>query len=204
MVWDLQMSVKTKMLVVGVMSMGWIATGVSVGRFIVYYYRFAPTNLDRTWDIGIVISIAEPAVHVITACAPATKGLFRILFPSFNSDYPTYDESYTPYTPSTSKLGSRTPGSKRKSSMRFNFGLSTKGAEEGQDIVITERPPNSPRADDVYGMKPLGSIDSREEIGKHDYERSTDVSASKTNTDYSMSDADIIEERPKHSPGYAR
>ncbi|KZM27032.1 hypothetical protein ST47_g1862 [Ascochyta rabiei] len=204
MVWNLQMSVKTKMLVVGVMSMGWIATGVSVGRLIVYYYRVAPTNLDRTWDIGIVISIAEPAVHIITACAPATKGLFRILFPSFNSDYPTYDESYTPYTPSTSKFGSRTTGSKKQSSMGFNFGLSTKGAEEGQDVVITERAVNSPKAEDVYGMKPLGSIDSREQIGHDDYERSTDATASKANTNYSRDDSDIIEAEPKHSFGHAR
>ncbi|KAF9697379.1 hypothetical protein EKO04_004784 [Ascochyta lentis] len=204
MVWELQMSVKTKTLVVGVMSMGWIATGVSVGRFIVYYYRFAPTNLDRTWDIGIVISIAEPAVHVVTACAPATKGLFRILFPSFNTDYPTYEERYAPYTPSSSKLGSRTTASKKRASMGFNFGLSTKGAEEGEDIVITEREQINPRAEDVYGMKPLGSVDSREQIGHDDYERSTDARAIGANTEYSKGDSDVIEAEPKHILGYAK
>ncbi|KAJ4323524.1 hypothetical protein N0V94_001854 [Neodidymelliopsis sp. IMI 364377] len=205
MVWNLQMSVKTKMLVVGVMSMGWIATGVSVGRFIVYYYRFAPTNLDRAWDIGIVISIAEPAVHVITACAPATKGLFRILFPSFNSDYPSYESRYAPYTPSNSKLGSRTTTSKKRASMGFNFGLSSKALEEGNDVIITETEHTSPRGDDVYGMKPLGSVDSREQIGHDDYESNArDARASKANTEYSKGDSDIIEAEPKHILGYTR
>lgn len=175
-----------------------------MGRFIVYYYRFAPTNLDRTWDIGIVISIAEPAVHVITACAPATKGLFRMLFPSFNTDYGTYDSQYTPYTPSNSKFGSRTTGSKPRPSMGFNFGLSAKGAEEGQDVVITEREQISPRGEDLYGMKPLGSVDSREHIGHGDYERSPDATASKANTNYSKGESDVMEAEPEHILAYAK
>lgn len=174
------------------------ATGVSVGRFIVYYYRFAPTNLDRTWDIGIVISIVEPAVHVITACAPATKGLFRMLFPSFNSEYPTYDESYVPYTPSNSKLASRTTASKQRASMGFNFGLSTKGTEEGQDVIITERERSNPRGEDVYGMRPLGSVDSRERIGQDDYEPTHEAGTSNDNTVYMTGDSDIAEADPKH------
>lgn len=173
-----------------------------MGRFIVYYYRFAPTNIDRTWDIGIVISIAEPAVHVITACAPATKGLFRILFPSFNSDYPTYEEHYGP---PSSKYGSRTAASKKRASMAFDFGLSKKGTEEGQDVVITEREHNSTRGEDLYGMKPLGSIDSREDVGHDGYERGTpDARASKANTEYSKGDSDIIEAEPQHVLGHAK
>ncbi|KAJ8109645.1 hypothetical protein OPT61_g7308 [Boeremia exigua] len=204
MVWNLQMSVKTKTLVVLVMSFGWVATGVSVGRFIVYYYRFAPTNLDRTWDIGIVISIAEPAVHIMTACAPATKGLFRMLFPSFDSEYPTYEERYDPYTPSSAKFGSRATASKQRASAGFNFGLSTKGAEEGQDVVITERERGSPRGEDVYGMKPLGSVDSREHIGHDDYEPTHETRASKANTEHSRGDSDITEAEPKHALGHAK
>lgn len=184
-------------------SQGLSATAVSVGRFVVYYYRFAPTNIDRTWDIGIVISIAEPAVHVITACAPATKGLIRMFFPSFNSDYATYEESYTPYTPSESKCGSRTTGSKPRPSMGFNFGLSTKGAEEGQETVVTEEEHNSAKGENFYGMKPLGSVDSREQGGHDDYERSTE-SASKVATEHGKDDGHIIEVEPKHTFGYAR
>ncbi|KAJ4406139.1 hypothetical protein N0V91_004811 [Didymella pomorum] len=206
MVWNLQMSVKTKTLVVLVMSLGWIATGVSVGRFIVYYYRFAPTNLDRTWDIGVVISIAEPAVHVITACAPATKGLFRMLFPSFDSDYYTYDESHVPYAPTNTKqFGSRTTASnQRPSTGGFNFGLSSKSVEEGHDIVITERPQPSPRGEDVYGMKPLGSVDSRENIGHGDYEPTRTARASRANTDHSKVEGDFMVAEPVHVLEHAK
>lgn len=172
------------------------STGVSVGRFIVYYYRFAPTNLDRTWDIGVVISIAEPAIHVITACAPATKGLFRMLFPSFNSEY---DERYPTYPQSDSKYGPRSPGSRPQPSGGFNFGLSTKGLEEDQDVVVTERERASPRGEDVYGMRPLGSVDSREGISHDHYEPSAnEITASKPNTGYSKGDNDTTEAEPKH------
>ncbi len=169
-----------------------------------YYYRFAPTNLDRTWDIGIVISIAEPAVHVITACAPACKGLFRMLFPLFNSEYPNYEQTYPPYTPSSAKFNSRATASKQRASMGFNFGLSTKGVEEGQEIVVTERERHSPRGEDVYGMKPLGSVDSREHIGHDDYESTHEARASKANTEYSKGDSDVAEPGPKHVLGHAQ
>lgn len=182
------------------------ATGVSVGRFIVYYYRFAPTNVDRTWDIGIVISIAEPAVHVITACAPATKGLFRMLFPSFNSDYGSYGDSYVPYTPSNTKnLGSRSAASKQRTSTGgFNFGLSSKSVEDGHDIVITERPQPSPRGEDVYGMKPLGSVDSRENIGHGGFEPSHQASDSKADTEYSKGDGGLPKAEPIHVLEHAK
>lgn len=87
--------------------------------------------------------------------------------------------------------------------MSSNFGLSTKDAEEGQDIIITEREWNSHRGEDVYGMKPLGSVDSREQIGHADYEGSADARASKANMEYSKRDGDMLEADPKHVPGYA-
>lgn len=182
------------------------ATGVSVGRFIVYYYRFAPTNLDRTWDIGVVISIAEPAVHVITACAPATKGLFRMLFPSFDSDYYTYEESYAPHAPtSTKQFGSRTAASNQQpASGGFNFGLSSKSVDEGHDIVITERRQSFPKGEDVYGMKPLGSVDSREDLGHDDYEPTRTTRASRANTDHSKGESEFVEAEPIHVLGHAR
>jgi structural maintenance of chromosome 2 len=116
MVWGLQMSPRTKFFVVIIMSLGWLATGVSVGRFIVYYYRFAPTMKDRTWNIGIAISIAEPAVHIMTACAPATKCLFRYLFPQYNTHQsPGYNGNQYTYGHSgrSRSRGSRTLGTFR-------------------------------------------------------------------------------------------
>ncbi|EAT80018.2 hypothetical protein SNOG_12720 [Parastagonospora nodorum SN15] len=154
MVWNLQMERKTKMLVVIVMSLGWIATGVSVGRFIVYYYRIAPTNKDRTWDIGVSISIAEPAVHIMTACAPATKRLFRYLFPYFARSRTTgnYYEDRVTTNKSTGV---------RRNFNRFSFGLN-KDEEEGAE-EIGMAPKKDGDVDRGFGMKRLSTVDSREE-----------------------------------------
>lgn len=127
-----------------------------------------------------------------------------MLFPSFDSEYPTYEERYAPYTPSNSKFGTRTTASKQRASMGFNFGLSAKGPEEGQDTIITERERSSPRGEDVYGMKPLGSVDSRENIDRDDYAPVHEARASKANTEYSKGDSDIIEAEPKHVLGNAK
>lgn len=140
MVWNLQMHRRTKILVVAVMSLGWIATGVSVGRFIVYFYRFAPTNKDRTWDIGIAISIAEPAVHIMTACAPATKCLFRHLFPQYGTNRKTsyyHDGTVSGHRPS--KLGSY--GSKMMG--RFNHDMPYKKQDE-IDLEMEDAPRTAP------------------------------------------------------------
>jgi hypothetical protein len=154
MVWNLHMDRKTKFLVVIVMSLGWVyvtssltvlhsatlminltcsrATAVSVGRFVVYYYRFAPTNTDRTWNIGLVISVAEPAVHIMTACAPATKCLFRHLFPYFlgSRTSPYYEERASTKT-GQGKFGSRV--SRRRTS-GFHFGTSHERASDNLDV----------------------------------------------------------------------
>jgi hypothetical protein len=134
----------------------WVATGVSVGRFIVYYYRIAPSNIDRTWDIGVAISIAEPAVHIMTACAPATKRLFRYLFPYFARSRTTgnyYEDRVT-----TNKSN---PG--RRALNRFSFGLNGKDEEEGTE-EIGMAPKKHGDAERGYGMKRLSTVDSREEI----------------------------------------
>ncbi|XP_014555638.1 hypothetical protein COCVIDRAFT_38676 [Bipolaris victoriae FI3] len=166
MVWNLQMHQRTKILVVFVMSLGWIATGVSVGRFIVYYYRFAPTNKDRTWDIGIVISIAEPAVHIMTACAPATKCLFRHLFPQYGTNRKAsyyHEGTVTGHRPS--KLGSY--GSKMMGN--FNFDVPAHKNEEidlevgGAPRTAPLPPPENKDVDaNAFDWKAVASIQSRE------------------------------------------
>lgn len=88
--------------------------------------------------------------------------------------------------------------------MGFNFGLSSKGVEEGGDIVITERERSNPRGEDVYGMRTLGSVDSREQISQIDYEPPDEAGASKANTEYSKGNSDIPEAEPKHTLGYAK
>ncbi|KAK2756149.1 Structural maintenance of chromosomes protein 2 [Arachnomyces sp. PD_36] len=95
MVWNLTMPKKTKIAVVLIMSMGWIATGVSVARFVVYYYRWQPDNEDRNYEIGYTISIAESNVAMWAACVPALKRLVRHLMPSCFSSYMSNDYQTT-------------------------------------------------------------------------------------------------------------
>jgi structural maintenance of chromosome 2 len=159
MVWKLQMGRRTKLLVVIVMSLGWIATGVSVGRFIVYYYRFAPTNTDRTWNIGIAISIAEPAIHIICACAPATKRLFRELFPQYRTEQDaSYYEDRTKSTARVSR-GSRTLDT-------FNFGP-LNGEENAAGLELEGGAPRTAPLSiksrvSEYDLKAMESFESRD------------------------------------------
>jgi len=161
MVWNLQMHRRTKILVVGVMSLGWIATGVSVGRFIVYYYRFAPTNKDRTWNIGIAISIAEPAVHIMTACAPATKRLFRYLFPQYGTGrFTSYYEDRTATSNRPTKFGSR-------GSRVFNFRLSDNNGDSDNIMELGGAPKTDPlpretASESGYDLKAKESFDSKD------------------------------------------
>ena len=198
MVWNLQMHRRTKVLVVFVMSLGWIATGVSVGRFIVYYYRFAPTNTDRTWDIGIAISIAEPAVHIMTACAPATKCLFRYLFPQYGSDRHT---SYYPHGTATGHRPSKFGSYGSKMIGNFDFALpNNRDAEIDMEIGGAPRtlplPPEN-KNESVVELKAKGSSDSSELVGAPPRK----MSCSKTACTES---SEQVEAEPKYFLGRAR
>jgi hypothetical protein len=179
MVWNLQMDRKTKILVVVVMSLGWVATGVSVGRFIVYYYRFAPTMKDRTWDIGIAISIAEPAVHIMTACAPATKGLFRYLFPYFARS--SGGRNTSTFYEDRQSATSRKP-------RPFSFGLANDKEGVEEEIGMANQPSRdgSGKGGVGYKMKRLSTVDSRDELVGEDGKSS------------------MVEAEPQHCLGQAK
>jgi structural maintenance of chromosome 2 len=193
MVWGLQMHRRTKILVVIVMSLGWIATGVSVGRFIVYYYRFAPTNKDRTWDIGIGISIAEPAVHIMTACAPATKCLFRYLFPQYGTNRNT--SYYEDRTADTNRHNTKVFGN-------FHFGLSNNPDDEITMEGIGGAPRTAPlppvKDESEYGLKAVGSFESKEYVAKG-------IGRKKSCSKTACTEAsEPVEVEPKHCLGQAR
>jgi hypothetical protein len=119
------------------------ATIASVGRLIVYYIRYEP-GTDRTWNIGVVTSIIEPSVGIIAACAPALRRLLTYMLPRYFSDNQTTYPTQTQTEPKS-----------RQRSIGFQFS-SSKDCEEGRM--------GSPREEQVYGMRPLGSVDSREHI----------------------------------------
>jgi structural maintenance of chromosome 2 len=199
MVWNLQMYRRTKVLVVFVMSMGWVATGASVGRFIVYYYRFAPSNTDRTWNIGIAISIAEPAVHIMTACAPATKCLFRYLFPRYATDS---DTSYYGDGAATAEQASRFRSRGSRALEKFNFGP----LDEGEDIAMElggapRTLPLDMEGESVYDLKAIESFQSSNRTEDMAELASRRMSCSKTaRTEAS----EPFEAEPKHCLGLAR
>lgn len=121
------------------------ATTVSVARFIIYYYRFSPTNTDRTWDIGLVVSIVEPSVGILAACAPAMKCLIRNLAPRYFSE----EESIYPTRTSHSvKSGPR-------QSLSYHFGMD-------KELTPNGRLEGLEREEEMYGMRPLESVDSRD------------------------------------------
>lgn len=197
MVYNLNMCRRTKVLVVIVMSLGWIASATSVVRFVIYYYRFAPTNTDRTWNIGIAISIVEPSVHIITACAPATKCLFRYLFPSFGSQGTAgyyEDRNTVTHASKARNAGSRTS----RATMNFNFGFGkdqeahtirdSEVENESMDRVVKE--------DSIYGMKQLGRDDLRD---YHDQNVDQDLTRTRSCTRTSCTDASEPKvTEPKH------
>ena len=119
------------------------ATVISVLRFIVYYYRFSPKQKDRTYNIGIVVSIAEPSVAIIAACAPALKSLISRLAPRLFS---SRDANYY-------SGGSRSQTPRRSSN--------TKSSKKEMGLADV-RPGTFD--EEAYGMSRLGSLDSREGV----------------------------------------
>ena len=131
------------------------ATAVSVGRFIVYYYRFSPENTDKSYGIGFTISIVEPAVGIIAACAPAMKCLFR-----FTDDPTTYT------TPVNTKNQSQ-----RRRSFTEQYGVDK---ETYQDRMYLGR------EEQTYGMNPLGKTGSSDRIVSHAAQTPTRSRSTKT------------------------
>ncbi|KAF2017196.1 hypothetical protein BU24DRAFT_366814 [Aaosphaeria arxii CBS 175.79] len=196
MVWNLQMRFKTKMAVVVIMSMGWIATAVSVVRFVIYYYRFSPSNKDRTWDIGVVISIVEPAVGIIAACAPAMKRLFRHIMPRYFSDYNT---SYQTRTQTYGKNTAPRP------SLNYSNLPGMDGDPENTTYVATANGRIIAVSDkqDSYGLKRLNSVDSTAKIVGHppSVTRERARSTKTGHTEYSEYEG-ALPQYPEHVLGY--
>lgn len=149
MVWNLQMKRKTKMAVVAVMSMGWMATIGSVVRLIVYYHRYSPTT-DRTYNIGLVSSITEPSIAIIAACAPALRRLFTYMLPRYFSD----DGTRHTYHYETNNATYGNTRQRRSGSL-------THAVDKDIDMVIRE---DEQEQDEemVYGLTDLKGKESRE------------------------------------------
>jgi hypothetical protein len=59
MVWKLKMNKSKKIAAWAVMSLGWVVAIVGAVRIVLYYYRFQPDNIDRSYSLAYTISGAE-------------------------------------------------------------------------------------------------------------------------------------------------
>ncbi|PGH17041.1 hypothetical protein AJ79_01425 [Helicocarpus griseus UAMH5409] len=151
MVWNLTMPKRTKIAVVLVMGMGWVATAISAVRFAIYYYRWQPDNTDRNYSVGYTISVVEPNVGMWAACIPALKHLLRVLWPNLfgstaSNGYRTTQDPWS--TPS--KTRART-WSRKRDSLESLYRLGRLGHGDGnidstsQEHIIARPPPPAGR-----------------------------------------------------------
>lgn len=59
MVWRLKMRKSRKIAVWAVMSLGWVVAIIGIVRIVLYYYRFQPDSIDRSYSVDYTISGAE-------------------------------------------------------------------------------------------------------------------------------------------------
>lgn len=150
MVWNLQMKRRTKMAVVAVMSMGWIATIGSVTRLVVYYHRFSP-GVDRTHNVGLVASVTEPSIAIIAACAPALRRLATYVLPKYFSEEATYATYH--YETNNAAYGN----TRQRRSGSFER---TVDKNLDMDMVIREDRPNRDE-ESIYGLSNLQAKENR-------------------------------------------
>lgn len=112
---------------------------IGVVRIALYYYRFRPDNIDRSYSVTYTLSGIEVNVAIIAACGPAFKALctqygLKIL----GSSSPTRPSKY-PY-------GSA-EGTARRPELQ--------GYSRQRDQAVAK----SYHSDAQYGLKDLGTID---------------------------------------------
>jgi hypothetical protein len=111
----------------------------------------------------------------MTACAPATKCLFRYLFPYFaRSRTHTYyaDQSKMQQSSRGSKFGSR----KAFGSFQFRRSNSIKANDTAVEEIGMAGPStthSNQKGDGVYGMKRLSTVDSRDTIREMQEDKSS-------------------------------
>lgn len=79
----LQMPVRQKAAVIGLLSLGLVVTAVGIYRMVILVQAFFPTtpSLDPTYSIGFCTSAVETNLAIMTACGPALKPLVKRYLP---------------------------------------------------------------------------------------------------------------------------
>ncbi|KAH7093331.1 hypothetical protein FB567DRAFT_172568 [Paraphoma chrysanthemicola] len=137
-VWDLEMKLKTKLLVAGILAFAAIgSTGTVVRMFYIHTLMDGPDFLYATTDVAIW-STVEPGIGIVAGSIACLRPLFRLWFWRLGlADAPRDRRSQT-YYPSNS-------GQKRKDRRGYRRSLSP------SDLVPTEY--NGTTSTEIYGPR---------------------------------------------------
>jgi hypothetical protein len=153
MMWNLRMRTRKKVAVWAVLSLGWIVTVVGITRIVLYYYRFQPDNIDRSYSVAYTISIMEANVAIMASCGPALKALFTRyvsqMFGSRNATETRGNVHYCPrdYEPSSNRV--RSAYSQQMRSWNSKTGR-TRDMQYGMEILESIE-----RDNDVESQEPI-------------------------------------------------
>ncbi|OJI97335.1 hypothetical protein ASPVEDRAFT_24299 [Aspergillus versicolor CBS 583.65] len=113
MLWSLQMSLKRKLRVVGILGAGGLATGFSVWRLVMMVEESETVDTTWFWIHAVLTANAEAGIGLICACLPALSSYIASLKSRANSSYRSYKSHELS---SWNKLGSSKKGSGNHSS----------------------------------------------------------------------------------------
>ena len=152
MMWNLRMKRRKKVAVWAILSLGWIVTVVGIVRIVLYYYRFQPNNIDRSYSVAYTISIMEANVAIMASCGPALKALFTRyvpqMFGSCNATETQGNVHYWPrdYEPTSNRVRSaysqqmRSWNSKTGRTRDLHYGLEILESIERDNDVESQEP----------------------------------------------------------------
>ncbi|KAI6822148.1 hypothetical protein KC340_g10089 [Hortaea werneckii] len=84
---SLKMKKASKIAIATVMSLGWIVVMIGITRIALYYYRFQPDNVDRSYSLSYTISGAEVNIAIIASCGPALRAFAKLYIPDYPQKY---------------------------------------------------------------------------------------------------------------------
>ena len=139
MILSLRMEFRKKIAVWAILSLGWIVTIVGITRVVLYYYRFQPDNIDRSYSVVYTLSGMEVNLAIMTACGPALKALFTRyvprMFPSRSASVPRGNVTYWPRGFEAPNHRGRSGFSNRWRSSHTRSGDRPRDVQYGMDIL---------------------------------------------------------------------
>lgn len=186
MIWNLRMERRKKIAVWGILSLGWVVTVVGITRIILYWFRFQPDNVDRSYSLTFTISGAEVNLAIMAACGPAMKALFTRFLPRiFGSRNITEPRGNVQYWP-RGYDGANNGGRGRNLSQKMRS--------------LNSKPGSRPR-DMQYGMDILESIEQENDAASEEpIVRNESVTTDKSAFDFGFP-KDEISYPPTARPG---